>query len=60
MVGFKFLTFIFLEIFLILNFLSVFCSCGQTTPVISLEPNGALNKSPEFNGSAMSLKEWNG
>ena len=45
---FKFLTFIFFEIFLSLNFFSVFCSLGQTTPVISLVPNGAFTKSPAF------------
>ena len=52
---FKFFTFIFFEIFLILNFFFVFCSCGQTTPVISLDPNGAFTKSPDFNDSEISL-----
>ena len=48
-VEFKFLTFIFLEIFLSLNFFSVVCSCGQITPVTSLDPKGAFTKSPGFN-----------
>ena len=52
---FKFFTLIFLEIFFILNFFSVFCSYGQTTPVISFEPNGAFTKSPEFNFSEIAL-----
>ena len=52
---FKFFTFIFLEIFFILNCFSVFCSYGQTTPVISFKPNGAFTKSPEFNVSEISL-----
>ena len=43
---FKLFTLNFLEIFLILNFLVVFCSCGQTTPVISFEPNGAFLQFP--------------
>ena len=48
---FKFFTLIFFEIFFILNFFSVFCSYGQTTPVISLKPNVAFKKSPEFKDS---------
>ena len=58
--GFKFFTFIFFEIFLILNFFSVFCSRGQITPVISLDPNGALTKSPDLSGSEISLVYVNG
>ena len=58
--GFNFFTLIFLEIFFILNFFSVFCSCDQTTPVISLDPNGAFTKSPGFNLTEISALYVNG